>query len=63
MPWEQQEASSGDLAQSIVEEFINILESGESLGGQICHSVAGLKKRRAFAQRQQCRKRCDMLYP
>jgi len=43
MPLEQQEASL-DLAQSIVEEFINILESGESLGRQKASYVAGLKK-------------------
>ncbi len=43
MPLEQQKASL-DLAQSIVEEFINILESGESLGRQKASYVAGLKK-------------------
>ena len=43
MPLEQQEASL-DLAQCIVEEFINILESGESLGRQKASYVAGLKK-------------------
>ena len=42
MPLEQQKASL-DLAQSIVEEFINILESGESLGRQKASYVAGLK--------------------
>ena len=44
MPLEQQKASL-DLAQSIVEEFINILESGESLGRQKASYVAGLKKK------------------
>lgn len=42
-PSEEQEASL-DLAQSIVEEFINIIASGEGLGKQKASYVAGLKK-------------------
>lgn len=40
---EEQEASL-DLAQSIVEEFTNIIASGEGLGKQKASYVAGLKK-------------------
>ncbi len=45
-----------------MEEFINILESGESWEDK-SHMWRGSKKEGLCVQRQQCRKRCDMLYP